>query len=68
MTSHSNILASGGNDNQAILWDLRKHSKLHKFKGHQGAVKALSWCPWRNGVLASGAGAGDRTIRIWNTN
>ena len=35
---------------------------------HQAAVKALAWCPWQPGVLASGGGTSDRTIRIWNCN
>jgi cell division cycle protein 20 (cofactor of APC complex) len=33
---------------------------------HQAAVKALAWCPWQRGLLASGAGTADRTIKTWN--
>ena len=50
-----------------MLWDMRREAVLHKFKEHQGAVKALSWCPWKNGVLASGGGAGDRSIKLWDS-
>lgn len=32
------------------------------------AVKGLAWCPWSSGILASGGGTADRTIRIWNIN
>lgn len=28
--------------------------------------EALSWCPWKSNILASGGGTADRTIRIWN--
>lgn len=37
-------------------------------KHHKAAVKALDWCPFRRGVLASGGGTADRTIKIWNSN
>jgi len=30
-------------------------------------VKALSWSPHQHGLLASGGGTADRTIRFWNT-
>lgn len=36
-------------------------------RAHQAAVKALAWCPWQSGVLASGGGTADRHIRFWNT-
>ena len=62
------IFASGGNDSNILLWDLRQEKKFQKLKGHTGAIKGLSWCPWRHGVLGSGGGNGDRTIRLWNTN
>lgn len=39
---------------------------IHKLKGHKGAIKALSWCPWKNNILASGGGAGDRSMKLWN--
>lgn len=35
---------------------------------HKAAVKALDWCPFRRGVLASGGGTADRTIKLWNSN
>ncbi|KAK7063068.1 ubiquitin-protein transferase activating protein [Halocaridina rubra] len=59
-------LASGGNDNQLNIWEMRNTNPLHTLTQHQAAVKALSWSPWQNNVLASGGGTSDRTIRIWN--
>ncbi len=29
--------------------------------------KALSWCPWRCGQIASGGGTADKTLHLWNT-
>jgi cell division cycle protein 20 (cofactor of APC complex) len=34
---------------------------------HKAAVKALDWCPFYRGLLASGGGSSDRTIKFWNT-
>uniref|UniRef100_A0A663MEY3 Cell division cycle protein 20 homolog n=1 Tax=Athene cunicularia TaxID=194338 RepID=A0A663MEY3_ATHCN len=64
-------LASGGNDNLVNIWpctqgDSGHFAPLHTFTQHQGAVKAVSWCPWQSNVLATGGGTSDRHIRIWN--
>jgi len=45
------IFASGSNDNNVFVWDLRSttnNNPTYKLKGHKGAVKAISWCPWKN--------------------
>jgi cell division cycle 20-like protein 1 (cofactor of APC complex) len=39
---------------------------LHRFSQHCAAVKALSWCPHKSGLLASGGGTADKCIRFWN--
>jgi len=62
------ILASGGNDNKIILWSLSKSNPLTKFTEHTSAVKALGWSPHKYGLLASGGGTQDRSIKFWNTN
>lgn len=33
----------------------------------RAAVRALGWAPLHPGLLASGGGAGDRTLRFWDT-
>lgn len=43
-----------------------RRAPLHRLEAHAAAVKALSWCPFQSGVLASGGGSADRTIRTWN--
>lgn len=73
-------LASGGNENFLCLWDAaisareRSHTSrnaLHEprqiLKQHKAAVKALGWCPFHRGLLASGGGTADRKINFWNT-
>ena len=35
-------------------------------KQHKAAVKALDWCPFHRGLLATGGGTADRTIKFWN--
>jgi len=62
-------LASGANDNQVSIWDLNMSHEVNPlflFKEHTAAVKAVSWCPWQNNVLATGGGTADGKIKIWN--
>merc|ERR1712112_808395 len=50
------------------VWSMgRDTGPLHTITSHQSAVKAVSWCPWQNNVLATAGGTVDRTVRIWNT-
>jgi cell division cycle 20, cofactor of APC complex len=72
------MLASGANDNTLCLWDAATSSSAGVRAGaatiaprftltaHQAAVKALAWCPWQRGLLASGGGTADRCIKTWN--
>ncbi|KAM3654185.1 cell division cycle protein 20 homolog [Ammospiza maritima maritima] len=64
-------LASGGNDSLANVWPCTQggggdFAPVQTFTQHQGAVKAVAWCPWQMNVLATGGGTSDRHIRIWN--
>lgn len=60
-------LASGGNDNQLLIWDSGSDRPAQRLTLHQAAVKALAWCPFQTNLLASGGGTADRHIRFWNT-
>ncbi|KAJ3000852.1 substrate-specific activator of APC-dependent proteolysis [Globomyces sp. JEL0801] len=40
-----NQLASGGNDNKLLIWDIRQTSPITQFSDHIAAVKAISWSP-----------------------
>ncbi|GAN00960.1 cell cycle regulatory protein [Mucor ambiguus] len=61
------MLASGGNDNNLLVWDSHENTIAHKFSQHTAAVKAIAWNPHRRGVLVSGGGTADKTIKFWNT-
>ncbi|KAM6989601.1 cell division cycle protein 20 homolog [Tautogolabrus adspersus] len=68
-------LASGGNDNLVCIWPRvqdgsvsNRSQTVRCLNDHQGAVKALAWCPWQPNILASGGGTSDRHIRVWNVN
>uniref|UniRef100_A0A914X5V5 Fizzy-related protein homolog n=1 Tax=Plectus sambesii TaxID=2011161 RepID=A0A914X5V5_9BILA len=60
-------LASGGNDNQLLVWSLRKNEPVQTYTDHNAAVKALAWSPHHHGLLVSGGGTADRCMRFWNT-
>uniref|UniRef100_A0A7S1T1G7 CDC20/Fizzy WD40 domain-containing protein n=1 Tax=Tetraselmis chuii TaxID=63592 RepID=A0A7S1T1G7_9CHLO len=60
-------LASGGNDNQLLIWNVASPNPVMRFSKHCAAVKAIAWSPHNHGVLASGGGTADRCIRFWNT-
>lgn len=60
-------LASGSNDNVAMIWDINTGKERHSLQGHKAAVKALAWCPWQRGLLATGGGTTDKTMKFWNT-
>lgn len=38
-----------------------------RFSNHCAAVKGIAWSPHNYGVLASGGGSADKTIKFWNT-
>ena len=62
------VFASGSSDGTAIVWDVN-HGLMTHLKGHKGAVKALDWCPWKNGILATGGGSySHKNVKVWNTN
>lgn len=64
-TDQKHVFASGANDNKVLLWDIRTGSAFSTLKGHKGAIKAISWCPWKSNTLATGGGRNDKTIKIW---
>ncbi|KAI5670651.1 hypothetical protein M9H77_11015 [Catharanthus roseus] len=60
-------LASGGNDNQLLVWNQHSQQPILKLTEHTAAVKAIAWSPHQSSLLASGGGTADRCIRFWNT-
>ena len=60
-------LASGGNDNNLMIWNLHSTKPIMCNSSHLAAVKAIAWSPHQHNILATGGGTADRTIRFWNT-
>jgi cell division cycle protein 20 (cofactor of APC complex) len=60
-------LLTSGNDNLLNIWDAGQTSARYTLDSHQAAVKAVAWCPWQAGLLATGGGTSDRCIRTWST-
>ncbi|KAI5180433.1 cell division cycle 20, cofactor of APC complex [Nematocida sp. AWRm80] len=59
-------LASGSNDNSVCVWRPTCIRPKRQLTGHTAAVRALAWCPWKKGILSTGGGAGDTTIKTWD--
>lgn len=66
-------LASGANDNKVNIWsvanmtlDAESVSPVQSL-GHSSAIKAVSWCPWKSHLVATGGGTTDRHLRVWNS-
>ena len=84
LLSNTTVSASGGNENYLCIWDAAMSARRSNngrnmnnrsrdsprllLTQHQAAVKALAWCPFHRGLLASGGGTADRTIKFWNSN
>ncbi|GAA6025272.1 hypothetical protein JCM11491_000154 [Sporobolomyces phaffii] len=61
-------LASGGNDNSVRIFNGFEDRPFLKLrKAHSAAIKALAWSPHQRGLLATGGGTEDQTLRFWNT-
>lgn len=60
-------LCSGGNDNKLLVWNTHATEPILKYTDHSAAVKAMAWSPHQHGLLVSGGGTADRTIRFRNT-
>lgn len=51
------------------IWDvLNLKTSLTTFNQHKSAVKALAWCPYEAGSLATGGGYFDGKMYVWNCN
>lgn len=52
-----------------MIWNVQTCSAGPEavFNQHTAAVKAIAWSPHKRGLLATGGGTQDRTIKQWNT-
>ena len=49
------------------MWNNHSADPILKYCDHLAAVKAVAWSPHQHGLLVSGGGTADRTIRFRNT-
>jgi WD40 repeat protein len=63
LSSDSVLLASGGDDNTVIVWDIKSGTFIKKYENHTGPIEAVAF-NFNNSRLASGSE--DETIQIWD--
>ena len=63
-SKNNNYVLSGGNDNNAIIFDFRNY-KILKSISHKGAIKGLSINTNEN-YLVTGGGNKDKMIKLWD--
>jgi eukaryotic-like serine/threonine-protein kinase len=59
------MLASGGSDSTAQVWDPTTGATLHSLS-HDGVVNGIAWEPGNTGRLASASA--DSKVRVWDIN
>ncbi|MCJ1297447.1 hypothetical protein MMC08_000233 [Hypocenomyce scalaris] len=52
-----------GHGGVLIISDGRQKHKWH----HSAAIKAIAFCPWQRGLIATGGGSNDRAIHFYHT-
>jgi cell division cycle 20, cofactor of APC complex len=67
MSNRTTGLRSSNNNQNGVDPLSLEHNPRLILKQHKAAVKALDWCPFHRGLLASGGGTADRSIKFWNT-
>ncbi|ORD96300.1 FZR2 [Hepatospora eriocheir] len=65
--AQSNLLATGGNDNRAFIYDLRTTIPFGKVNEHKAAIKAIDWTIKGNNLI-TGGGSADKTIKVFSIN
>ncbi|KAH8110537.1 WD40 repeat-like protein [Phellopilus nigrolimitatus] len=65
-TGASASVVATANGSTNAMDDVPGDQPLWKFHEHTAAVKALAWDPHMSGILATGGGTQDKTIRFWN--
>jgi COMPASS component SWD3 len=59
-------IVSGSEDKKVFLWNLQSKEVVQMLEGHSEVVLTIACHPTRN-MIASGAVAGDNSIKIWTS-
>lgn len=51
-----------------IVSKFMREAIVRTFSEHKASVRALAWSPFQHGVLVTGGGNDDKSIKIWNIN
>jgi meiosis-specific APC/C activator protein AMA1 len=51
---------------QSTVTEIRAGAEKHRWI-HGAAVKAIAFCPWRDGLVATGGGSNDKCIHFYHT-
>lgn len=63
----NHYLALGHNENKVSIYDDRQlRAPVTEYRCHNAAVRALAWNPTNPNEIASGGGAADKEIHIWD--
>ena len=54
------------NPGQQVTLNITEGRQKHKWI-HSAAIKAIAFCPWQRGLLATGGGSNDRAIHFYHT-
>lgn len=52
--------------NQGLVKEIKTGAEKHRWI-HGAAVKAIAFCPWRSGLVATGGGSNDKCIHFYHT-
>ncbi|MFF2390955.1 toll/interleukin-1 receptor domain-containing protein [Nocardia sp. NPDC058114] len=64
--ANATLVASGGWDSTARVWDARSSRQLRQLEGHTGGVSAVAFSP-KDAVLVTAGNTSDATVRVWST-
>jgi hypothetical protein len=61
------VLASGGDDNNVVLWEAATGKELHKLQGPKDGIGALAFSPDGRVLASASNGTKDQSLWLWET-